>query len=160
MSIYRHVHYKKYGRIYTKYQQWLSLCEENTWLFSLLFSYFLTSLRWKICVIKKKKKDNFTSKSTKSSLHLYNYRYVKRLDYKKFIIVLHTMTKTRQPGAPGWLSRLSVRLRLRSWSRGWWVWAPHRALCWQLRAWSLLWILPSSLSAPPLLMLSLSLKNT
>ena len=54
-------------------------------------------------------------------------------------------------GAPGWLSRLSVRLQLRSWSHGLWVQAPRRALCWQLRAWSPLWILclPLSLSAPP-----------
>ena len=53
-------------------------------------------------------------------------------------------------GAPGWLSWLSDRLRLRSWSRGLWVWALHRALCWQLRAQSLLWILclPLSLSLP------------
>ena len=34
-------------------------------------------------------------------------------------------------GAPGWLSQLSHRLRLRSWSHGSWVWAPHRALCCQ-----------------------------
>ena len=40
-------------------------------------------------------------------------------------------------GAPGWLSRLSVWLWLRSWSHGLWVWAPRRALCWQLRAWGL-----------------------
>ena len=53
-------------------------------------------------------------------------------------------------GAPGWPSRLSVPLRLRSWSHGSWVRAPHRALCWQLRAWSLLWILclPLSLTLP------------
>ena len=68
-------------------------------------------------------------------------------------------------GAPGWLSRLSVRLRLRSWSRGLWVRAPHRALCWQLRAWILLWILCLPLSLPlacsgsASLSLSLSLKN-
>ena len=35
--------------------------------------------------------------------------------------------KTR--GAPGWLSQLSVRLWLRSGSRGLWVQAPHWALC-------------------------------
>ena len=63
-------------------------------------------------------------------------------------------------GVPGWLSRLSFRLRLRSWSHGLWVRAPCRALCWQLKAWSLLQIplfrFPS-LSAPPPLVLSLSL---
>ena len=52
--------------------------------------------------------------------------------------------------APGWLSRLSVQLWLGSWSHGWWVRAPRRALCWQLGAWSLLWIpcLPISLPFP------------
>ena len=30
---------------------------------------------------------------------------------------------------PGWLSRLSVRLQLRSWSCGLWFRAPRRALC-------------------------------
>ena len=40
-------------------------------------------------------------------------------------------------GAPGWLSRLNVRLRLRSWSHCPWVRAPCRALCCgRLRAWS------------------------
>ena len=37
---------------------------------------------------------------------------------------------------PGWLSWLSVWLRLRSWSHNSWVRAPRRALCWQLRAWA------------------------
>ena len=40
--------------------------------------------------------------------------------------------------APGWLSWLSVWLWLRSWSHSSWVWAPRRALCWPLGAWSLL----------------------
>ena len=67
--------------------------------------------------------------------------------------------KTGWPnGAPGWLSRLSVQLRPRSWSSGSWVRAPRQALCWQLRAWSLPWILSPSLSAPPLLMLCLKHK--
>ena len=51
-------------------------------------------------------------------------------------------------GAPGWLSWLSLWLQLRSWSQGCWVPAPRGALCWQLRAWSLLWILSVSLSLP------------
>ena len=61
-------------------------------------------------------------------------------------------------GAPGWLSRLSVRLRLRSRSRGPWVRAPRRALGRWFGAWSLLPILclPLSLSAPPPFMLCLS----
>ena len=62
-------------------------------------------------------------------------------------------------GVPGWLSRLSVRLQLRSWYHSSWVRALHRALCSQLRAWSLLQILclPSSLSLPGSLSHSLSL---
>ena len=52
------------------------------------------------------------------------------------------------PGAPGWLSPLGIQLQLRSWSRGLWVQALHRALCWQLSAWSLLRILCLPLSLP------------
>ena len=51
-------------------------------------------------------------------------------------------------GVPGWLSRLSVWLQLRSWSHGSWVHTSSQALCWQLRACSQLQILclPLSLS--------------
>ena len=51
---------------------------------------------------------------------------------------------------PGWLSWLSIQVRLRSGSHGLWVRAPRWALCWQLRAWSLLQILclPLSLLLP------------
>ena len=66
-------------------------------------------------------------------------------------------------GAPGWLSRLSVRLQLRSWSHGWWVRALCQALCWQLRVWNLLWILclplPLSLPLPHLCSVCLSLSK-
>ena len=62
-------------------------------------------------------------------------------------------------GAPGWLSRLSIRLRLRSRAHSSWVQAPRRALCWRLGAWSLLWILSPFLSAPPPLTLYLSSKT-
>ena len=64
-------------------------------------------------------------------------------------------------GAPGWLSRLGVWLRLRSWSHSSWVRAPSRALCWQLRAWSLLQILclPLSLPLPCSCSVSLCPKN-
>ena len=62
-------------------------------------------------------------------------------------------------GAPGWLSQLSGWLRLRSWSRGPWVRAPRRALCWQLRDWSLFQILCLLLSDPPPFMLCLSLSQ-
>ena len=69
--------------------------------------------------------------------------------------------KVNITGVPGWLSRLPVRLWLRSWSRGLWIRAPCLALCWQLGAWSLLLILclPLSLTLPPfMLCLSLSQK--
>ena len=64
-------------------------------------------------------------------------------------------------GAPGWLSQLGVWLWLRSWSHGLWVRAPRRALCWRLRAWSLLPILclPLSLPLPCSCSVSLCLKN-
>ena len=69
--------------------------------------------------------------------------------------------KNQQWGAPGWLSWLSVRLRLRSWSHSLWVRAPRQALCWQVRARSLLWILclPLSLPLPCSCSASLCLKN-
>ena len=55
---------------------------------------------------------------------------------------------------------LSVRLRLRSWSHGPWVQAPCQALCWQLRAWSLLGFCVSlSLCPSPAHSLSLSLSQ-
>ena len=63
------------------------------------------------------------------------------------------------PGAPGWLSQLSLRLQLRSWSHSSWVWAPHQALCWQLRAWSLLRILCLPLSPPLPCLHSVSLSH-
>ena len=63
------------------------------------------------------------------------------------------------PGAPGWLSGLSVQLWLRSWSQGSRVQVPHEGLCWQLRAWSLLQVLCPPLSTPPLLVLCLSIIN-
>ena len=65
-------------------------------------------------------------------------------------------------GASGWLSWLSVRFWLRSWSHSLWVWALCRALCWQLRAWRLPHILILcllSLSSPCLLIVCLSLSH-
>ena len=47
-----------------------------------------------------------------------------------------------------WVAQLNVRLQPRSWSHGWWVRAPRQALCWQLRACSLLRILCLLLSLP------------
>ena len=60
------------------------------------------------------------------------------------------LNKSCFAGVPGWLSPFGIWLWLRSWSHGWWVGAPHRVLCWQLRAWSLFQILclPFSLTLP------------
>ena len=51
-------------------------------------------------------------------------------------------------GAPGWLSRLSIRILISAQAVISWLWdrAPHQALHW---AWSLLGILSPSPSAPP-----------
>ena len=53
-------------------------------------------------------------------------------------------------GVPGWLSRLSVWLWLRSWSHGWWVRALCQALVLTAGSLELLWILclPLSLLLP------------
>ena len=56
--------------------------------------------------------------------------------------------KWKHFGAPGWLSRLGVRLRLRSQSCAPWVRAPRQVLCWRLGAWSLPRILCLPLSLP------------
>ena len=62
--------------------------------------------------------------------------------------------KTELRRAPGWLSRLSIQLRLESWSHGSWVWALHQALCWQCGA-----CFRSSVSCSLSLSLSLSLSK-
>ena len=74
---------------------------------------------------------------------------------------MKTLLKVYLGGRPGWLSRLRGRLRLRSWSRSPWGRAPRRALCWQLRAWSLFPILclPLSLPLPCSCSISLCPKN-
>ena len=73
----------------------------------------------------------------------------------------HWGGETEHLGVPGGLSQLSVQLGLRSWSHSSWVWAPRQALCWQLRAWSLLQILclPLSLCPSPAHTLSVCLNN-
>ena len=59
--------------------------------------------------------------------------------------------QNKEIGVPGWLSQLSVWVRLRSWYHGSWVRAPRQALCWQ----------PASDSVSPSLSLPLpyTLKN-
>ena len=58
--------------------------------------------------------------------------------------------KKKKMGAPGWPSRLSIRLWLRSWSHGLWVRALRRALCWQVGS-----LEPASDSVSPSLSLPL-----
>ena len=60
-----------------------------------------------------------------------------------------------------WVAQLSIPFQLSSLSPSSWLWALCQALCWQLRAWSLLQILCLLLSAPllPILCLSLSLSK-
>ena len=72
----------------------------------------------------------------------------------------HKYIKNKQhAGVPGWLSGLSVRLRLRLWSHHSRVQAPCLALCWQLRAWSLFRILRLPLCLCPFLTRALSLSK-
>ena len=78
--------------------------------------------------------------------------------FKTFVRI--TQFKIAQSiGLPGWLSRLSGWLRLRSRSHGLWVRAPRRALGWQLRAWSLSDSVSPSLCPSPVHALSLSLSK-
>ena len=65
-----------------------------------------------------------------------------------YILSTQVHQNQNQTGAPGWLSRLNIWLRLRSWYHGLWVQASRWALCWQLRAGSLLWVLCLPLSLP------------
>ena len=80
------------------------------------------------------------------SVHKWHTWYRSRNSEEREIILFWIGWKSFIRGAPGWLSQLSSRLQLRSWSHSLRVRAPRRALCWQLRAWSLLWILWLSLS--------------
>ena len=70
--------------------------------------------------------------------------------------MLKFFSKILMRGAPRRLSRLSIWLQLRSWSHGSWLRAPHRALCWQPRAWSLFRILCLALPCSHCVSLSLS----
>ena len=95
----------------------------------------------------------YVYKLTQSSQHtgkVWRYRRGSKL-------LVYFFKKSGHSGAPGWLSRLSFRVRLRTWPHGSWVRAPHWALCWQLGAWILLQILSPSLSGPSPLKLACSL---
>ena len=64
------------------------------------------------------------------------------------LVFLSMMTFKKFFGGGAWVTQLNVWLWFWAWSRGPWVWAPCWAVCWQLRAWSLLLILCFSLSLP------------
>ena len=96
---------------------------------------------------------------------LFNYFYCGkiRITWSKCLVtwpIPHCPDEYSFVAAPGWLSQLSI-WQLRLWSCGSWVQAPPWALCWQLRAWSLLRILSLSLflslCTSPTLTVSLSL---
>ena len=74
--------------------------------------------------------------------------------FHSFPLEFSIVLSLNEHGAPGWLSRLSIWLWLRSWSCGLWVWALRWALCSQLGAWSLLQILclPLFLTHTPLML--------
>ena len=96
-----------------------------------------------------------TDKWTESILRLTS----KLINYltRKHYLHRNTSVNRWSRGVPGWLSQLSIRFQLRSWSQGSWVWALCQALCWQLRTCSLLQILCLPLSLPfPARSLSLS----
>ena len=74
--------------------------------------------------------------------------YLEVLIWVKSYICLSLISLSRIPSKGVWVAQSVERLRLRSWSCSLWVWAPRWALCWQLRAWSLLRILCLLLSLP------------
>ena len=78
-----------------------------------------------------------------------NVRLARPVAKAPFCLLWSILSRIAFQGARGWLSRLSVRLWLRSWSHSSWVWAPCLALCWQLRPWSLLGILCLALFLSP-----------
>ena len=89
------------------------------------------------------------SKRLKNTIYKKNSQLKPRKIFYKFKWrTLKVITKFHTFRAPGWLSLVSVWLWLRSWSHSSWVQVPHWALCWQLRALSLLWILCFPLSLP------------
>ena len=81
-------------------------------------------------------------------LHKWQHFHMKRGGGSSYVCENIQIKMEVVRGMPGWLSRLDVRLQLRSSSRSLWVRAPPRALCRQLRAWSLLPILCLPLSLP------------
>ena len=97
-------------------------------------------------------------KGTRSNILCFSVPLVSYPSIRWKLIIVSKVTRR---GALGWLSRLSIRLQLRSWPHGPWVPAPHSALCWQLKVWSLLGIrcFPLALPLPHLRSVSVSLSK-
>ena len=76
------------------------------------------------------------------------------------VLHMESQNRKRTLGRRAWVAH-SVKhpTWLGSWSHSLWVWAPHKALCWQLRAWSLFQILCLSLCPSPAHALSLSVSK-
>ena len=131
------------------YRTWAHF-DHYTWsvLFSVFLSYIKTQTNVEVEVNVFSSPRSSLSSSLSAALYTFItlYHFLIRKDKWKCSL-----------RAPGWLSQLSIRLRLRSWSHTPWVQAPCLAVCWQLRAWSLLQILCLPLSDPPLFTFCLSL---
>ena len=89
----------------------------------------------------------------KEEQHLHSMRKERQM-FIKHICTAAQITLYKWFIAGGtWIAQWSVPPWLRSWASSWLVWAPHRALCCQHRAHFRSSV---SLSAPPLVILSLS----
>ena len=167
MGIYAYPRYHAQSSIHTKLELWAAL----TQLLSLLAWHFFFPCLWGYYILFRVKAVFFSLSTLKHFICyfpsikfwlLQGSAFVPFLftSYNRFLI--HSVSlNSLNIGAPGWLSWLGGRLRLRSWSLSPWVRAPCRALCWLLRAWSLFQFLclPLSLNLPCSCSVSLCLKN-
>ena len=75
-------------------------------------------------------RDVFVVPLEEASVQIYSRAFSRILTIESVFgkSITQSINKIHKPGAPGWLSRLSIRLQLRSPSCSPWVRAPHRAL--------------------------------
>ena len=118
-----------------KGHQWLILSEKHGAFFSALLNPGASATLLDTLKVLLR-----ASKNVMKIIHVWLFRYYLRIYHGSACVT----------------SQLSVQLRLRSRSHSSWVWALCQALCWQLRAWSLLQILhlPPFLPLPCLCCLS------